>query len=355
MRWKTPKTAQEIATAIQAELRGDPKRVLVEIATLDKAGPDALSFCTNKQYRQQLRQTQAGLVVLGPEELEYCAQDALVMKNPRMGLAQVAQWLKSEVSWVPGIHPTAVIAEGVVVPDSAWIGPYVSIGKGTVLGEGVALYPHVVVGEGCTIGDNTVLKSHVTLYEGVTLGKRTLVHSGAVLGSDGFGFAVDAQGRWKKMPHFGSVIVGDDVEIGANTTIDAGFLEPTFIDDGVIIDNLVQVGHNVVIGKRTAIAGCVAIAGSVKIGQSCLIGGGSSIAGHIELADGVHVTGTSAVNRSLSTPGVYSSGFPARPNKQWRKNVARFQHLDEMARRLLRLEKGLLSNAHPPEESESSC
>ena len=355
MRWKTPKTAREIADAIQAELRGDPDRILVEIATLDKAGPDALSFCTNKQYRQQLRDTQAGLVVLDSESLEYCTQDALIMKNPRMGLVRVAEWLQSEVKRARGIHPTATVAKGVVVPDSAWIGPYVSIAEGAVLGEHVALFPHVVISEGCHIGDNTVLRSHVTLYERVKIGSRTLIHSGTVVGSDGFGFAVDSEGKWRKMPHFGSVVIGNDVEIGANTTIDAGFLEPTFIDDGVIIDNLVQVGHNVSIGKCTAIAGCVAIAGSVKIGQSCLIGGGSSIAGHIELADRVHITGTSAVNRSLRQPGVYSSGFPARPNKQWRKNVARFQHLDEMARRLIRLEKGVFSDTRPPEESESSC
>jgi UDP-3-O-[3-hydroxymyristoyl] glucosamine N-acyltransferase len=355
MRWKTSKTAREIAVAIQAELRGDPERVLIEIATLDKATQDSLSFCTNKQYRQQLRDTKAGLVVLAKEELDYCTQDALIMENPRMGLVRVAEWLKSETAWVPGIHPTACIGKGVVVPTSAWVGPYATIGEGSVLGEHVAVFPHVVIGEGCEIGDNTVIRSHVTLYDRVKIGARTLIHSGAVLGSDGFGFAVDAQGQWKKMPHFGSVTIGDDVEIGANTTIDAGFLEPTLIEDGVIIDNLVQVGHNVSIGKRTAIAGCVAIAGSVKIGQSCLIGGGSSIAGHIELADKVHVTGTSAVNRSLKQPGVYSSGFPARPNKQWRKNVARFQQLDEMARRLIRLEKGASSNAHSPEESESSC
>jgi UDP-3-O-[3-hydroxymyristoyl] glucosamine N-acyltransferase len=353
MRWKTPKTAREIAVAIQAELRGDPDRILVEIATLDKAKQDSLSFCTNKQYRQHLRDTQAGLVVLDSEDLDFCTQDALIMKNPRMGLARVAEWLKSEVSWVPGIHPTASIGKNVVVPTSAWIGSYVSIGEGSVLGEHVAIFPHVVIGEGCKIGDNTVLRSHVTLYDHVKIGARTLIHSGAVVGSDGFGFAIDAEGHWKKMPHFGSVVIGDDVEIGANTTIDAGFLEPTFIDDGVIIDNLVQVGHNVVIGKHTAIAGCVAIAGSAKIGQSCLIGGGSSIAGHIELTDRVHITGTSAVNRSLRQPGVYSSGLPARPNKQWRKNVVRFQQLDEMARRLIRLEKGMLPNTHPPEESES--
>jgi UDP-3-O-[3-hydroxymyristoyl] glucosamine N-acyltransferase len=345
MRWSTPKAAREIAAAIQAELRGDPDRILVEIATLDKAKPDSLSFCTNKQYRQQLKETQAGLVVLDPAEAEFCTQDALIMQNPRMGLALVAELFNTELVRAPGIHPSAVIGKGAVIPASAWIGPHAVVGEGTVLGEEVALYPHAVLGAGCTVGDKTVIRSHVTLYDHVKIGARVLIHSGAVIGSDGFGFAVDAEGRWKKMPHFGSVCIGNDVEIGSNTTIDAGFLEPTFIDDGVIIDNLVQIAHNVFIGKRTAIAGCVAIAGSAKIGQFCLIGGGSSIAGHIELVDRVHITGTSAVNRSLRQPGVYSSGLPARPNKQWRKNVARFQQLDDMAKRLRRLEK----------ESESSC
>lgn len=349
MQWKTPKTVHEIAHAIQAEIHGDPNRLISGIAALEKAGPTALSFCTNKQYRKHLHDTQAGVVVLDAEELPFCRQDALVMKNPRLGLVKIAEWLKSETPVVPGIHPSAVVSASAVIPASAVVGASCYVGDEAVLEEHVVLHPHVVVGRGCRIGANTTLHSRVTLYERVKIGRDCLVHSGAVIGSDGFGFASDEQGNWAKMPHFGSVSVGDKVEIGANTTIDAGFLEPTVIEDGVIIDNLVQIGHNVSIGKRTAIAGCVGIAGSAKIGQSCLIGGGSSIAGHIELADRVHITATSAVNRSLKQAGVYSSGFPARPNAQWRKNIARFQYLDEMAKRLRHLEKWAMDQ---PSQSE---
>lgn len=339
MKWKTPRTAQTIATAIQATLHGDPNRLIRGIESLEKAGPECLSFCTNKQYRPLLSKTQAGLVILSEDELPFCPQDALVVENPRYALVRMAECLKAESHLKPGIHPTAICHKTAVIPASATIGPYCVVGEGTVLGENVTLYSHVVLGNDCHIGDESVLRSHVTCYDQVQIGKHVLIHSGVVIGSDGFGFANDEQGHWIKMPHFGSVVIGNQVEIGANTTIDAGFIEPTFVGSGVIIDNLVQIAHNVSIGEGTAIAAAAAIAGSTKLGKRCLIGGGARIAGHLDLADGVMITATSAVNRSLREAGVYSSGFPARPNKQWRRNVARFQYLDDMAKRIAKLEK----------------
>ena len=211
----------------------------------------------------------------------------------------------------------------------------VRVDAGAIIGAGV------VIGADCVIGEQSQLKANVTLYNKVQIGARTTIHSNTVIGADGFGYATDATGNWVKMPHLGGVQIGDDVEIGSNTSIDRGFLENTKIDNGVIIDNLVQIGHNVTIGAKTAIAGCVAIAGSATIGANCLIGGGSSIAGHISLADRVIITGTSAVNRSLLKPGVYSSGFPAKENHLWKKNVARFQFLDELAKRVRHLERFL--------------
>jgi len=341
MKWKTPKTAQTLADALKATLHGDPERWLSGIQTLEKAGPEFLSFCTNKQYRPQLEQTQAGLVIISPEELPFCRRDALVVDHPRLALVQMAEWLKAEVKSEPGIHPTAICHESAVIAATATVGPYCVLGPGTVLEDEVVLYPQVVLGRDCRVGRASVLRSRVTCYDQVQIGERVLIHSGVVIGSDGFGFANDEQGQWIKMPHFGGVVIADKVEIGANTTIDAGFIEPTTIGRGVIIDNLVQIAHNVLIGEGTAIAAAVAIAGSTKIGKGCLIGGGARIAGHLDIADGAMITATSAVNRSLHQAGVYSSGFPARPNKQWRRNVARFQYLDQMAKRLARVEKNL--------------
>jgi UDP-3-O-[3-hydroxymyristoyl] glucosamine N-acyltransferase len=263
--------------------------------------------------------------VLSPEDAKLCPPQVttLITKNPRLALAKLLNLWADAKQTAASIHPSAVI------------------GKNVELGDNLLIEAGVVVGDNCKLGNNTQLKANVTLYNNVTIGANCTVHSGTVIGSDGFGYAVDTDGSWFKMLHLGGVVIGDNVEIGSNTSIDRGMIDNTVIGNNVIIDNLVQIGHNVVIGDRTAIAGCTGVAGSTVIGKNCLIGGASSIAGHITIGDRVNITGTSAVNHSLLEPGVYSSGFPAKENGVWRRNVARFMMLDNMAKRLKELEKAL--------------
>lgn len=334
------RTLQELSELLEVRLQGDPTCLISGIASLEAAKEGDLAFLSNRQYKRFLATTRASAAIISPEDADDCPVHALISPNPRLTLAKVANLFLEAAKPLPGIHPTAVIGQGCSIAPSASIGPL------SVLGDNVCVEENVVIGAGCVIGNevriahHTVLHARVTLYDRVRVGHSTVIHSGVVIGSDGFGFAND-KGTWVKMPHLGSVEIGNQVDIGANTTIDRGFLENTIIGNGVIIDNLVQIAHNVSIGDGTAIAGCVGIAGSAKIGKMCLIGGGSSIAGHLEIQDHVHITATSAVARSILKPGVYSSGFPAKPNETWRKNVARFQFLDDMAKRLRTLENRL--------------
>lgn len=327
----------DIANQIGARLKGDPDCQITGLATLEKAGKSDLSFLANRRYRKFLSQTKAAAVLLSEEDAEFCTVNSVISQNPRLALAKVSAVFEQKSPLKPGIHPTAIIGEHCQIPKTVHIGPYVVLGNHVTLGEQVVLGPSCTIGDHCVLGNKTELKARVTLYDNVHLGQDCLIHSGAVLGSDGFGFAED-NGNWVKISHLSGVRLGNSVEIGANTTIDRGFLEHTKIGNGSIIDNLVQVGHNVSIGDRTAIAGCVAIAGSTKIGNGCLIGGGACIAGHLELGDGVCITATAGVNSSITTPGIYSAGLPAKPNHIWRKNAARFQYLDDMAKRLKVLE-----------------
>lgn len=343
---------QELADSIGARLKGDPNCSITGLAALDAAGPCDLAFLTNTRYRKFLNQTRAAAVLLAPEDEAFCFQNdsehandsqnnplnLLLAENPRLALAKAAALFEKQSLTTPGIHPTAVIGSDCKIHPTASIGPLVIIGSGVSIAAGVVISAGSCVGDNSIIGAKTILKSKVTLYDRVRLGESCLIHSGAVLGSDGFGFAHDGK-AWVKMPHLGSVVLGNNVEIGANTTIDRGFLEDTCIGDGVIIDNLVQVGHNVSIGDYTAIAACVAIAGSTNIGKYCLIGGAACIAGHLDITDRVSITATTGVNHSITEAGVYSAGLPAKPNHVWRKNAARFQYLDDMARRIRALEK----------------
>lgn len=334
LKLQQPITLAELATKIGAELVGNASvvanSVINHIAKLETAGPGSISFLANPLYKKYLSDTKASAVILSAADAESCSVPVLITKNPRLALAKLLS-LCSAVTDIAmntmqnHIHATAVI------------------GKNVTLGNGVVIGANCYVGDDCIIGDATVLKPNVVIYHGVTLGKRCIIHSGAVIGSDGFGYAIDEQNNWVKMPHLGGVVVGDDVEIGSNTSIDRGMIDDTEIGDRVIIDNLVQIGHNVVIGNNTAIAGCVGIAGSSVIGKYCLIGGASSIAGHITIADKVHITATSAVSSSISVAGVYSSGLPARENSVWRRSVARFMSIDSMAKRIRDLEKSVSS------------
>ncbi len=333
-------TLQELSELLGVSLEGDPTCVISGIASLESAKKGDLAFLSNRQYKRFLSTTGASAVIISPEDREQCPVHALISDNTRLSLAKVAKLFEKQSNPPAGIHPSALVGAQCSIADS------VSIGPQCVIGNKVHIEENTVVGAGCVIGDNahighdTHLKPNVTLYPKVNIGNFTVIHSGVVIGSDGFGFAND-KGNWIKMPHLGGVDIGNHVEIGANTTIDRGFLENTTIGDGVIIDNLVQIAHNVEIGTGTAIAGCVGIAGSTTIGKNCLIGGSANIGGHITIQDRVHITATSSVSRSITEPGVYSSGFPAKPSEVWRKNVARFQFLDSMAKRLKNLENRL--------------
>jgi len=314
-------TLGELADRLGARLEGDASVRVNGVATLDKAQPGDLSFLYNRRYRKFLKVTGASAVLLTPADVADCPVAALIMDNPYLGYARAAAILAPPHLPPSGIHPTAQISA------DAHIDPTASIGAGVVIESHTEVGAHAIVGPGCAIGRNvrigdyTHVSARVTLCDGTHVGRRTIIHPGAVIGADGFGFARDGS-AWVKIPQLGGVHIGDEVEIGANTTIDRGALKDTVIEDGVKIDNLVQIGHNCHIGSQTAIAGCVGIAGSVTIGRRCLIGGAVGIAGHIEIADDVTITAMSGVHRSIRKPGIYSSGWPAQENRLWHRYVA---------------------------------
>ncbi len=336
-------TVAELAERFGLTFRGDGARVIDGVGTLAGASPSQLSFLSNSKYAAQLGASCAGVVVLREENLADCATAALIARDPYVAYAQIAVLFERLPAAAPGVHPSAVVAAGAQISDSASIGPCCVIEKGAVIGDGAILGPHCIIGEDCTVGAQSRLVARVTLVTRVTLGRRVLVHPGAVIGSDGFGLAFDRNasehGGWIKLPQLGGVRIGDDCEIGANTTIDRGALDDTVLEEDVRLDNQIQIAHNVHVGAHTAMAGCAAVAGSAKIGRYCMIGGNAGVLGHLELADRVTITAKSLVTHSIREPGEYSSGVPLQDNRQWRKNAARFKHLDEYARRLSALEK----------------
>lgn len=331
-------TLAELAQRFQAQLRGDGAIAIGGVAALEAAGPGDLAYVSNRAYRKYLGTTRAGALVLNAEDAGLYTGNALITANPQLCFARIAALLNPSPVVSPGRHSSAIIDAAARVAANAWIGPQAVIEGGAVIEDNVFIGPGCVVGHGATIGADTRLISRVTVTHACRIGRRCIVHPGAVIGSDGFGYAKDGE-RWVKVPQLGRVVVGDDVEIGANTTIDRGALGDTVIGNGVKIDNLVQIAHNVQIGEHTAMAGCVGVAGSAVIGKRCAIGGQVGIAGHLQISDDVTVMGTSLVGGSLTRAGVYSSSMPAEPAEQWRKNAARFRHLDEMARRLKELER----------------
>lgn len=331
-----------LAEHVEATLHGDPALDIEGVAPLHLAGAGQLSFLSSSAFRKHLTQTRAAAVILRAEDLDACPTAALVVSDPYLAYARIAALLIEPPAMPQGIHSSAVVADDARVADSAWIGPNSVVESDARIGDGVFIGPGCVVGAGAEIGANSQLVANVTVCHGVVLGKRVLVHPGAVIGADGFGLAND-RGRWIKVPQLGSVRIGDDAEVGANTTIDRGALEDTVIEEGAKLDNLIQIAHNVRVGAHTAIAACVGIAGSASIGRHCTLAGGVGVVGHLEIADNVHVTGMSMVTRSITEPGVYSAGVPLEPNRQWHKNFVRFKQLDDMARRLKALEKQINS------------
>ncbi|MEP6885019.1 MAG: UDP-3-O-(3-hydroxymyristoyl)glucosamine N-acyltransferase [Gammaproteobacteria bacterium] len=317
----------ELAVRFGLGLRGEPGQRVSRVATLGNAAPGAVSFLANPRYRKQMESTRATAVVLAQEDAAHCPVAALIDPNPYFAYARVAALLHPQEASAAGVHPSAVVSPSAHIAASASVAALAVIEEGAHIGERVLVGPGCIVQRGAHVGADSRLISRVSLYPGVQIGQRCIVHAGAVVGADGFGFAADA-GTWFKVPQLGSVRIGDDVEIGANTTIDRGAIDDTVVEHGVKLDNQIQVGHNVTIGAHTAVAGCVGISGSTTIGRRCMIGGGVGIAGHLTIADDVIVTGCSLVSASIKHAGSYSSGMPTVETRLWRRMVAHLRRLD---------------------------
>jgi len=333
-------TLAELAACSGAVLHGDGSTAISGVATLQSATQGQISFLTNSQYRKYLPGTEASAVILRSQDLSDCSTNALISDNPYLSYARVAACFMPPQQAIAGIHPQATVHESARVAASVQVDAGVVIGAHTVVGEYSIIGPNSVIGERVHIGEHSRLVASVVLGDGIHLGDHCLLHPGVVVGSDGFGLANDA-GVWIKVPQMGSVIIENDVEIGANTTIDRGAIHDTLIRQGAKLDNQIQVAHNVEIGEHTAIAACTGIAGSARIGSYCTLAGGVGVVGHIETADSVHVSAMSLLSRSVREPGVYTGGVLAMPHKQWQKNLARIKQLDKMAKRISALEKQL--------------
>ncbi len=328
----------DIANALGAELLGDPDIEVSGLATLQAALPGQISFLANPSYGRYLADTRASAVIVAPTSAQDVPSNALLLDNPYLGYARLSHWFDPAPVAPPGVHPTAVVDPSATLADDACIGPNVVVEAGADLGEKVVVGAGSVIGARSTVGAQTVIRPRVTLGHDVVIGQRCHILSGAVVGSDGFGFA-NEKGVWHRIAQLGRVVLGDDVEVGANTTIDRGALDDTVIGNGVKLDNLIQIAHNVRIGDHSAMAAMVGIAGSTRIGRHCVFGGASGVAGHLNIADQVHLTGMTLVTGDIQEPGVYSSGTSADSNRKWRKNAVRFRQLDALARRVKELEK----------------
>jgi UDP-3-O-[3-hydroxymyristoyl] glucosamine N-acyltransferase len=328
----------ELAHRLGAELRGDGNLAVSAVATLQQAGPGDISFLANPRYRKYLPQTRATAVILAEADSGSAPTAVLVSDNPYATYAQAVRVLYPQPGVRSGVHPKAIVAQGASIDPTAWIDAGCVIETGACIAAGAQLGPACIVGAGVSVGEDCRLIARVTLLAGAQIGKRVILHPGVVIGSDGFGMARVDQ-HWEKVPQIGGVCIGDDVEIGANTTVDRGALGDTVIEAGVKIDNQVQVAHNVFIGAHTAIAGCVGISGSVRIGRHCTLAGGVGVVGHLEIADHVHITGMSMVTHSITRAGTYSAGTPLMKNQMWRRNAVRFKQLDSLVRRVSYIKK----------------
>jgi len=334
----------DLAAAIGCEYRGADDYPIRGVATLQKAGPEHVSFLANPKYSSHLRHTKAGAVVLHPDMASEYSGAVILSPDPYLAFARAAALFEKKRSFAPGIHPTAVIADSATVDESAHIGPYCVVAENSRIGPECVLESQVHVGPDCHLEAGCRLKPQVTLVQDCQLGENVLVHSGAVIGSDGFGLARAADG-WVKVPQLGGVRIGAHCEIGANTTIDRGTLEDTILEEDVRLDNQIQVAHNVRIGAHTVMAGCSAVAGSAEIGKNCLIGGNVGVLGHLRVCDDVTLQARTLVTRSITKPGSYSSAAPLQETGQWRRNAVRLRQLDDMARTLRKLDKKLEKNS----------
>ena len=346
-------TLRDLAQRFSLELAGDGAVEVHGVCTLTPGQAGRLAFLANPRYRPQLAGTRAAAVVLGKSDAKNYAGNALIAKDPYLAFARIARTFDRSSDFVPGVHPAATVARGVTVPASSHVGAQAVIGESAVIGEHVFIGAGSVIGREVHIGDGSRIAPRAVLENGVRIGQRCRINSGAVIGSRGFGLARGAHG-WEEVPQLGSVILGDDVEVGANTTIDRGAIGDTVLENGVKLDNQIQIAHNVHIGAHTAMAACSGIAGSTRIGARCMIGGCTCINGHIEIADDVVILGFSMVTKSIAAPGQYS-GRPAVAATEWRRNLARIRRLDKTTERLAVLEQKLgIKRATQGDEGDST-
>ena len=331
---------RDIVERFGGELQGDPEVRISQVATLEGAGPENISFFTSARYRRQLETTRAGAVIVAAPAAGATQRPRIVCDDPYAYFARLSAFLNPPEAVEPGVHPNATVHPDASLDASVYVGAHASVAAHAVVGAGSIIGPGCAIGQRVRVGQHTRLHAKVTVYDDCVIGDRVILHSGAVIGADGFGLAMDA-GRWRKIPQIGRVLIGDDVEVGANTTIDRGALDDTVIEEGVKLDNQIQIGHNCRIGAHTAIAGCVGIAGSTRIGRYCRIGGSAMIGGHLEIVDNVEISGATAVAKSLLRPGTYSALFPVALHEDWLKNASHVRHLDAMYRRLKDLETRL--------------
>ncbi len=333
-------TLAELAQRVHGTVRGQQTTTIERVAPLAGAGPQDIAFLADRKYQKLLAETKAGAVILRESDIGDYIGNAIVVANPHLAFAQIAAILHPTPASVTGVHASALVASGVQVAPTASVGPLAVIDEGAVLGEHVQVGASCYVGRGAILGAGTRLVANVYVADGCVVGRDCLLHPGAVIGADGFGFAKDGE-CWHKVPQLGRAVLGDAVEVGANTTIDRGALADTAIGNGVKLDNLIHIAHNVRIGDNTAIAAQVGIAGSTTIGQRCTIGGQAGIVDHLTIVDDVHITAGTLVTSSIDGPGVYSASLKAQPVEAWRRNAARLHHLDELARRVQALEAAL--------------
>jgi UDP-3-O-[3-hydroxymyristoyl] glucosamine N-acyltransferase len=335
-----PHSLRDLARCCGGEVVGDDAITIQGVGTLDGAGPTDIAFLTNTLYRDRLKSTRAAAVILAPVDRDATSLPRIISLNPYASYARIAQALYPQSIATPGVHATAVIHPSVHIPASAQIGPNVVLEEGVMLGERVVIGAGTTLADNVSVGADSLLYPRVTVYAECQLGERSIVHSGVVIGADGFGMAWD-QGAWVKIPQVGRVVIGCDVEIGANTTIDRGTIEDTVVEDGVKLDNQIQIAHNCRIGAHTVIAGCAGLSGSTKIGRHCRIGGGVGIVGHVELCDGVTVSGFSLITKSITQPGIYTSSIPSEPHRSWLTTLAHLRALPEWLKRLKIVEQDL--------------
>lgn len=328
-------TLADLANHFECHIKGDHNKVIKAVSALNIAGPTDIAYLSDKALLKYLKTTKVGALIISKDLANYFSGNALIVDNPRLVFAKVATFLQPVNAIHSGVDPSAVIAKGIKIPEFVFIGQNVVVEEDVVINENVHVDANCYIGRDSVLGEHTKIYSGVNIYPGTKIGRHCIIHSGAVIGSDGFGYVED-QGEWVKVPQLGNVIICNNVEIGANTTIDRGSLTDTVIGDGVKLDNQIQIAHNVHIGDNTAIAACVGIAGSTQIGKHCTIGGQSTILGHLRITDNTHITAASLVCESITETGKYSSSLPVQESKKWNRNLVRLHKLDELIKQLFK-------------------